>query len=402
MGHRIGYACNNTRLAAEGVNTSRGMIRRTFDARGIEYASQLAVQNVTDLAKILEWNALNGVSVFRITSCLVPWASEFELDQLPDFEEFKGLLASCGKLAVETGQRLSFHPGPFNCLSSEDPRVVQNSIRDLRIHGEIADLLGLSRSHMSKINIHLGGRCGDGDRAMLNFARAFERLPESVRTRLTLENDDRPNLFSTRDLMEAHRMTGVPLVHDFHHHRFCDGGWTQQEALDAAMSTWPRDIRPVTHYSESASEVEGKKGVKPNAHSDYVVGPIPFPERDIDVVLEAKAKEDALIRYRNAWPSKHAGVALREITTDEVTQGRLVRLYEQTATEEFSVGPLEGEREGVSVRIGYTVPAGTPAVVLDTYTRPWTHRTDPHKVRVLVGGQQGWVYLHDCKVEVAQ
>jgi len=300
MGHRVGYACINTRLQAEGVQTSRGMIRRTFDAKGVPHASQLAVQNAADLLRILQWNAVNGISVFRITSCLVPWASEFELEEMLDYEAFRDLLAQCGQLAVVTGQRLSFHPGPFNCLSSETERVVQSSIRDLRYHGEVCDLLGLPRSPQSKINIHLGGRLGDGERAIANFARSFERLPESVRTRLTLENDDRPNLFSTRDLMEAHRLTGVPLVHDFHHHRFCDGGWSQEEALDAAMSTWPSGIRPVTHYSESASEVEGKAGVRPNAHSDYVLGPIPFPERDIDVVLEAKAKEDALLRLRGA------------------------------------------------------------------------------------------------------
>jgi UV DNA damage endonuclease len=237
MPQRLGYACINTRLAAEGVQTSRGMIRRTFDAKGVPHASALALQNAQDLLRILQWNADHGISVFRITSCLVPWASEFELEEMPDFPAFRDALALCGELAVESDQRLSFHPGPFNCLSSESERVVQNSIRDLRYHGEVCDLLDLPRSPQSKVNIHLGGRCGDGDRAIANFARAFERLPASVSSRLTLENDDRPNLFSTRDLMEAHRLTGVPIVHDFHHHRFCDGGWTQEEALDAAMST---------------------------------------------------------------------------------------------------------------------------------------------------------------------
>ena len=304
MSHRIGYACINTRLQADGVQTSRGMIRRTFDAKGITYASELALQNVSDLKKILEWNAKNDINVFRITSCLVPWASEFELDQMPDYEEISAVLGSCGSFAVESAQRLSFHPGPFNCLSSDSNRVVQNTIRDLRIHGEIADMIGLPRSPLSKINVHLGGRFGDGERAINNFARSFALLPASVQTRLTLENDDRPNLFSTRDLMQAHKLTGVPLVHDFHHHKFCDGGWSQEEALDAAMTTWPKGIRPVTHYSESAAEVEGKE-MRPNAHSDYVYSKIPFADRQIDVVIEAKAKEDAVLRYRSCSAESH-------------------------------------------------------------------------------------------------
>jgi hypothetical protein len=173
MPHRLGYACINTRLAAEGVQTSRGMIRRTFDAKGVPHASALALQNAQDLLRVVQWNADHGVRVFRITSCLVPWASEFELEEMPDYEAFKGALARCGELAVATGQRLSFHPGPFNCLAAESERVVQNSIRDLRYHGEVCDLLGLPRSPQSKINIHLGGRLGDGERAIERFAKEF-------------------------------------------------------------------------------------------------------------------------------------------------------------------------------------------------------------------------------------
>lgn len=101
------------------------MIRRTFLAKGLDYSSSLALQNILDLSAIIEWNAANNIKVFRMTSCLFPWASEYELEQLPDYEAIAAALLRAGDLARLHGQRLSFHPGPFNILSSPKPHVVK-------------------------------------------------------------------------------------------------------------------------------------------------------------------------------------------------------------------------------------------------------------------------------------
>lgn len=75
--------------------------------------------------------------------------------------------------------------------------------------------------------------------------------------RLTLENDDRGALYSLNDLLAVHRRTGIPLVFDFHHHKFCTGGLSSQDAFLAAVKTWPKGVRPVVHWSESqASDLE--------------------------------------------------------------------------------------------------------------------------------------------------
>lgn len=108
-----GYACINLTLAGEGITTNRGMIKRTFMERGIAYASQLALSNVQALYRILEWNVANDISVFRITSELLPWASEYKLEAMPDFKEIRSILELAGKLPV----RVSTHPGPFNKLA---------------------------------------------------------------------------------------------------------------------------------------------------------------------------------------------------------------------------------------------------------------------------------------------
>ena len=199
-------------------------------------------------------------------------------------------------MATTHGVRLTFHPGPFNVLVSPNENVVENTIKDLTIHGEIMDMLGQSRTPYNKLNIHCNGVYGDKISAMDRFCKNFERLPESVRTRLTVENDDKGSMYSVKDLMYIHERIGIPIVFDYHHHKFCTGGLTEEEALRLAVSTWG-DIKPVVHYSESKSLHENNDKIKPQAHSDYISSVPNTYGLDVDVMVEAKAKELALLEY---------------------------------------------------------------------------------------------------------
>lgn len=296
----LGYACINLSLQTDKKNKitcNRSMIKRTFQARGIKYASELARLNTEDLLPILIWNHENNVKVFRMTSCLFPWASEYMLEDLPDFVAIADNLKKAGDFAKEKGIRLSFHPGPFNILTSTKEHVVKNAIVDLTIPGKTMDMMGLPRSHWSKINIHIGASYGDRKSAITRWLNNFDRLPDSVKTRLTLENDDRPSLFSTKDLYEGvYKEAGVPIVFDYHHHRFRNDGESEKECHDMAFESWG-SVRPCFHYSESSSEKEGSNK-RPNAHSDYIYDKIQDYGKDFDIVIEAKAKEKALLRYR--------------------------------------------------------------------------------------------------------
>lgn len=303
---RIGYACINITLSnvkpkKNSVMTNRTMVKRTFEQRGIKYASELALKNVKDLEKIIRWNEKNSFRFFRVSSDMFPWASHYALEDLPDIEEIAKVLKRTGDFASQHGHRITFHPGPFNKLCASNKAVVKNTIRDLEIHGEVFDLMGLSRSVYNCINIHVGAAYGDKSKALTAFCKNFERLPESVRTRLTVENDDRPSLYSTKDLYEGvYKSIGVPIVFDYHHHKFCDGGQTESEALALAVSTWGK-IKPETHYSETRRNADGSEYHKPQAHSDYVFNYIDPHGHDIDIMIEAKAKELAVIRYINDW-----------------------------------------------------------------------------------------------------
>ena len=305
---RIGYACINMQLSnpreyggaprgTKKITTNRSMIKRTFLAEGTSYASELGLQNVKDLYKILQWNEENGFNFFRLSSNLFPWASEYSWDQLPNIESICEWLDRSGDFAKKHGHRITAHPGPFNKLTSDDERIIGNTIKDLSIHGWTFDQMGLPRTPWAKINIHVGASYGDKQKACDNFCRNFERLPDSVKSRLTVENDDKASLYSTKELYELiFSRIGIPIVHDVHHHGFCDGGLSQEEAISLAASTWG-DVVPVIHYSESRPKEQGDPKIKPQAHSDYVYDYIETYGHEVDCMIEAKHKELAVMKW---------------------------------------------------------------------------------------------------------
>lgn len=286
----LGYACINLTLAEDGVTTNRGMIKKTFGEKGIAYASELALSNVQGLLRILEWNVANEVRVFRVTSELFPWASEYKISDMPHYREIREVLEACGKLPV----RLSSHPGPFNKVAGTGA-TLDNTIKDLEIHSEIFDLMNLPTSHLAKINIHVGGAYGDKVETLKRFAQNFKLLSQNLRARLTVENDDKPGLYTVNDLVPLHEMIGIPVVFDYFHHRLHPGTQTEEEAFHMAFKTW--SVRPTFHFSSSRREYE-IPDAKKEAHSDWVHEKINTYDKEIDIMLETKMKELSLLRYR--------------------------------------------------------------------------------------------------------
>lgn len=293
---KVGYACINTTLAEASVHVNRSMVKRTFLEKGIAYASQLALANVRDLEKIADWNIEKGFHLYRMSSDMFPWMSEYEITDLPDYTSIKEQLANIGRKILKHGLRFTFHPGPFNVLASPDANVVSKTIKELGQHGQIMDLLGLPRSPFSKINIHIGGAYGDRSAALRRFINNFRLLPAAAASRLTVENDDKANMFSVADLVTVHEALGIPIVFDFHHHSFRSSDLTIDEALGLALETWPRDIMPVVHYSNSRKKYEDGCS-SDTSHADYLYERINLYGMKADIMLEAKAKEKASIAF---------------------------------------------------------------------------------------------------------
>ncbi|PNH11288.1 UV-damage endonuclease [Tetrabaena socialis] len=302
----LGYACLCATLREHDIFASRDTNKAGFQSKGLEHVSRLALANARDLRPLIEFNEAHGIRFFRLSSGIFPWMSFYTLEELPDAEAIKQALLDAGEAAKRHGHRLTFHPSEFTKIASDKPEVVETSIKELEVHSRIFDLMGfLPATAYNKINIHVGGVYGGKVQTMDRFAKVvLERLSPNCRARLTVENDDRASMFSVQDLTYVAAKARIPIVFDFHHHRFCTGGLSEEAAFRLALGTWPAGVRPVVHWSES------QEGRRPHAHSDYISGPINLYglEKEVDVMIESKAKELALLHYREAAMAGRAAV----------------------------------------------------------------------------------------------
>lgn len=297
----MGYCCLCLSLEKEGVTTNRGMIKRTFLEKGIEYVSELAIKNTEDLIRIIKFNGEAGINMYRMSSDMFPWMSEYEISDLPGFEKIKDNLKTAGDLAKNLDQRLSFHPSPYCVIASENPNVVVKSIKELVQHAEIMDLMGLDRSHKYPINIHINTTRPTKEEAADRFIVSYNLLPESVKSRLVVENDDKKSQFTPADLhLMLHSKIGIPVTYDFLHHKCNPDDLSELQALDLCISTWPEGVTPLTHFSDSRKIFEDQSA-KEVAHSDWIWSKIETYDRIFDIELEVKMKDLALLKYIEKW-----------------------------------------------------------------------------------------------------
>ena len=300
----IGYCCipmgcNVGKKKKEHITVNRGMVRKTFDAKGLPYVSELVIENLKDTLKVLDYNLSVGIYIYRLSSDSFPWMSEYEFSDLPNFKLIQILMTQIGDKAKENGIRLSYHPGPFNVISSQNDSVVEKTIKELNKHAELMDLMGLCQSHYYPINIHINITKPTCEEAAQRFVERFPMLSESCRKRLTVENDDSPNQYSVKMLYDTvHTKIGIPIVFDQHHFNYGPQDQTMEEALKLACSTWG-DVRPMTHMS-SPKTLEDNSG-KQTAHADYIYEEIKTFGLEFDTEIEAKAKDLAVIKYRQQF-----------------------------------------------------------------------------------------------------
>lgn len=293
----LGYACINTVLSENKITTNRTMRRKTFDAKGLDYVSDLALANTKDLKTYIQWNNEMGIKLFRLSSQIFPWSDEYNVKDLKDYDEIASIMFEVGKIAKDAGQRLTMHPGPYNCLASPTKKVVEKTIRELNFHSEQFNMMGYDPSPYNKINIHVGGAYGDKELTLNRFCDNFELLNDDTKKRLVVENDDSPNEYSVKDLVNGvHLRIGIPITFDYFHHKFNTGGLTEEEALIVASATWPEGVTQCCHYSESRQKEQLDESIRPQAHSDLIYEKIQTYGLEPDIVIEAKLKEQAIFK----------------------------------------------------------------------------------------------------------
>lgn len=295
----LGYACLNTVLREQNppVFTSRTVRLDTLKGRGMEHVKALAMQNLQDLLTILEWNVEHDIYFMRVSSEIFPFASHPEHGYSIEFAD--ALLKKVGAYAKKHGIRLTTHPGQYDVLSSPHDHVIHNTILDLNHHCNMLDRMGLGKDAI--MIIHGGGVYGDKKGSLERLTKNFKKLPKKTQMRVVLENDEKN--YTIEDLLPLCEKLKIPLVIDFHHDDINPSKRPANYYFNRVFAIWKfRGIRPKVHVSNSCEGVTQYCNVmKRSKHSDYVAffhGPLLKIKFPIDVMLEAKMKEQAILRLR--------------------------------------------------------------------------------------------------------
>ena len=233
---------------------------------------------------------------YRISSDLFPLitytAADISLHDLPQYTDIVEEIAAIKQTIQDTGVRVSVHPSEFNVLASTNQDAVDRTIRELNFYADFLDMLGLPSDYNCPMNMHINNRDGTNAEVTERFLYNFNMLQENVRNRLVIENDDKLNCWSVKQLIEDfYPKTKIPITFDYLHHACHPDGWTEEFAILACVNTW-QGYRPLFHYSESA------QGNNPRKHADYAEKDFyQYGEIDYDVDMELKQKDLAIAKF---------------------------------------------------------------------------------------------------------
>nr|AGC09666.1 putative UV damage endonuclease [uncultured bacterium] len=258
----------------------------------LNYLRDIARANAITLAYAIVRCRDLGIGAFRVNSQILPLithpVSGYTLESLDTDGVITESFVRAGEVARDLDVRLSFHPDQFVVLNSTRDEVVAASVRELDAQANLAGIIGADT-----ITLHVGGMTDGKGAALDRLERNLDRLSDDARTRLALENDDR--MFTVRDLHALCLRNAVPLVYDVHHHRCNPDGLDIETATSWAVETW-NGREPWMHISSS------RDTSNPRPYADFV-DPDDFPSdwihRSITVDVEAKAKDNAVVRLRS-------------------------------------------------------------------------------------------------------
>lgn len=272
--------------------------------RGLKYVQELGLANARDIVKMLRWNDKFGIKFMRLSSEMFPFAShdEYGYKLAPFASE---VLAEAGKVAGELGHRLTTHPGQFTQIASPRKEVVSAAFRDLEYHDEMLSLLKLPEqaNRDAVMILHMGGTYGDKAATLDRFRQNYMKLPEGVKRRLVLENDD--VAWSVHDLLPICEELNIPLVLDYHHHNIIfdpsirEGSLDIMSLYDRIQKTWSKKgIKQKMHYSEQTSSAVTPRDRRKHSARVRVLPPC---DRDMDLMIEAKDKEQAVFELMRTY-----------------------------------------------------------------------------------------------------
>jgi UV DNA damage endonuclease len=294
---RLGYACINSTIDTK----FRSLRLKTFHKEGVSYLREVILHNLGLTYDILEWNVKNNIFFYRMSSDIMPLITHPDVTAVFDWSRDKEILEVLNDIkiySVKNKIRLSMHPDQYTVLNSLKDNVVKRSIEYLVYHADVLDKVG-----GQDMIIHVGGVYGDKVASKKRFISKYNSLEPRIKGYIRLENDDKS--YTLKDIIDIHNETGVKLVWDYHHHRCLNDLWPSKEEIDALVKSW-QSSKVKVHISS------GKTGAKDRSHADFIqiedfVHLMElFKGFDIDVMIEAKAKEQALLKLRSDYETYYS------------------------------------------------------------------------------------------------
>lgn len=290
---RLGYVALSKAL--DDVTTSSTITYTNYINKNYNTSKLLEItkNNLDSLYEIIKYNVKNNFHFYRLTSKLVPLATHDKVDFdyiTPLLDEYKKI----GKLINDNNIRVDTHPDQYAVLNSMDSKIVKNTVEILEYHYKIMDAIGIKDKI---IILHVGSSACGKKASITRFINNFNKLPDHIKKCIAVENDDK--VYNIKDVLELCHKINVPMVLDYHHFICNNEKEDINDYLKEIIDTWDGKI-PKMHFSSPKSKL--KKEFR--SHSDYInkecfiefINIIKKQDKDIDIMLEAKAKDDAISR----------------------------------------------------------------------------------------------------------
>lgn len=290
---RLGYVALSKAL--DDVTTSSTITYTNYINKNYNTSKLLEItkNNLDSLYEIIKYNVKNNFHFYRLTSKLVPLATHDKVDFdyiTPLLDEYKKI----GKLINDNNIRVDTHPDQYAVLNSMNSKIVKNTVEILEYHYKIMDALGIKDKI---IILHVGSSACGKKASITRFINNFNKLPDHIKKCIAVENDDK--VYNIKDVLELCHKINVPMVLDYHHFICNNEKEDINDYLKEIIDTWDGKL-PKMHFSSPKSKL--KKEFR--SHSDYInkecfiefINILKKQDKDIDIMLEAKAKDDAISR----------------------------------------------------------------------------------------------------------
>ena len=293
---RFGLCCISLKLKEQGLS-HQTMTYKRFSSLPREEALKILGERIQNNLMVtnetIKFCAENNY-VYRVSSDIFPLITYDEanvsLEDLPNYDEIQDEFDNIQSTISNSTVRVTCHPSEFNSLSSLTPKVIEKTIVELNFYSSFFDRIGLPANTNAAMNLHVHNNNGTREEISHRFYENFKRLDENCQKRMTIENDDKLNCWSVRELVDIfHPITRIPICFDYLHHKCHPNNTTEVEAINMCYDTW--QTRPLFHYSES------RPGNNPRAHADYAEIPFETYGLDFDLDMELKAKDLAIEKY---------------------------------------------------------------------------------------------------------